>query len=187
MKVDIKVPTVGESITEATIGEWTKKSGEFVKRDEVILLLETDKASVEVVAPNDGVFTTSAKAGEVVKIGATIASIDTEGVATAGMPQPSKQTDAPAAGAAAKTSNAAPSPGAAATNGKTIAPELQQTLSPATRRVVEERGLDTSTMQGTGRDGRLTKNDAVTASAPQGGLGATASAAGAGVAPAAKK
>ncbi len=187
MKVDIKVPTVGESITEATIGEWTKKSGEFVKRDEVILLLETDKASVEVVAPNDGVFTTSAKAGEVVKIGATIASIDTEGVATAGMQQPSKQTDAPAAGAAAKTASAPPSAGAAATNGKAIAPELQQTLSPATRRVVEERGLDPSTIQGTGRDGRLTKNDAVTTSAPQGGLGATASATGAGVAPAAKK
>ncbi len=87
MKVEIKVPAVGESISEATIGEWTKKSGEFVKRDEVILSLETDKASVEVVAPNDGVLTTAANAGEVVKIGATVASIDTEGVATAGMAQ----------------------------------------------------------------------------------------------------
>jgi len=168
VKVEIKVPAVGESITEATIGEWTKKSGDFVKRDEIILLLETDKASVEVVAPNDGVLTTTAKAGDVVKIGATIAAIDTEGVATAGMPQPTKQTDAPAAPKPA----AAPAPAAAS---KAIAPELQQTLSPATRRVVEERGLNPADIKGTGKDGRLTKNDAVMAPAPGGGLGATAS------------
>lgn len=174
MKVEIKVPAVGESITEATIGEWTKKSGEFVKRDEVILLLETDKASVEVVSPNDGVFTAMAKAGDVVKIGATVASIDTEGVATAGMPQPTKQTDAPAAAAAPAKTAAAPTAGA----GKAIAPDLQQTLSPATRRVVEERGLNPADIKGTGKDGRLTKNDAVTApsNGGGGGLGATASA-----------
>jgi 2-oxoglutarate dehydrogenase E2 component (dihydrolipoamide succinyltransferase) len=166
VKVEIKVPAVGESITEATIGEWTKKSGDFVKRDEIILLLETDKASVEVVAPNDGVLTTSAKAADVVKIGATIATIDTEGVATAGMPQPSKQTDAPQ-----------PAAGTVAPAGKAIASELQQSLSPATRRVIEERGLNPSEIKGTGKDGRLTKNDAVTAPAANGGgLGATAKA-----------
>jgi len=165
MKAEIKVPAVGESITEATIGEWTKKSGEFVKRDEVILLLETDKASVEVVAPNDGVLTTTAKAGETVKIGAVVASIDTEGVATAGMAQPTKNTDAPKA-----------QPSAAAPVGKAIATELQSHLSPATRRVVEERGLDPAQLKGTGKDGRLTKNDAVIAAPPQGGLGATAAA-----------
>ena len=175
VKVEIKVPAVGESITEATIGEWTKKSGEFVKRDEVILLLETDKASVEVVAPNDGVFTTMAKAGDVVKIGASIASIDTEGVATAGMPQPSKQTDVPAAAPAAAPASAAPAASApAAGASKSIAPDLQSTLSPATRRVVEERGLNPADIKGTGKDGRLTKNDAVTAQASSGGLGATA-------------
>jgi 2-oxoglutarate dehydrogenase E2 component (dihydrolipoamide succinyltransferase) len=164
VKAEIKVPAVGESISEATIGEWAKKSGEFVKRDEVILLLETDKASVEVVAPNDGVLTTTVNAGETVKIGAVVAFIDTEGVATAGMVQPAKNTDAP-------KSAAAPSQQA---QGKAIAPELQQTLSPATRRVVDERGLDASQIKGTGKDGRLTKNDAVTAAPPQGGLGATA-------------
>ena len=166
MKADIKVPAVGESITEATIGEWTKKSGEFVKRDEIILLLETDKASVEVVAPNDGVLTTVAKAGETVKIGSVIAHIDTEGVATAGMPQPAKNVEKPAA--------QAPAP-AAAPAAKSIAPDMQQHLSPATRRVVDERGLDPSKIQGTGKDGRLTKNDAATAPAA-GGLGATAGA-----------
>lgn len=166
MKAEIKVPAVGESISEATIGEWAKKSGEFVKRDEVILLLETDKASVEVVAPNDGVLTTTAKPGETVKIGAVVAFIDTEGVATAGMKQPSKNTDVPA-----KAPATAP---AAASGGKSIAPELQAHMSPATRRVVDERGLDPSQIKGTGRDGRLTKSDAMAAGAPAGGLGATA-------------
>ena len=168
MKAEIKVPAVGESISEATIGEWTKKSGEFVKRDEIILLLETDKASVEVVAPNDGVLTTLAKPGETVKIGAVVASIDTEGVATAGMVQPAKNVD---------SSKPAPAAAASAPAGKAIAPEMQQHMSPATRRVVDERGLDPAQIKGTGRDGRLTKNDAMTAQAPAanvGGLGATA-------------
>ncbi len=60
MKIDVKVPAVGESITEAVIGSWTKKSGEFVKMNEVIMLLETDKASVEVAADKDGVLTIQA-------------------------------------------------------------------------------------------------------------------------------
>ncbi len=190
MKVEIKVPAVGESITEATIGEWTKKSGEFVKRDEIILLLETDKASVEVVAPNDGVLTTNVKAGDVVKIGATIANIDSEGVATAGMPQPAKQTDAVLPTAAvtqlSKATSSEPMTPSSELQapGNVIAPELQQILSPATRRVVEERGLNPNDIKGTGRDGRLTKNDAMVApaaglavaappSSSTGGLGAT--------------
>lgn len=170
MKVEIKVPAVGESISEATIGEWTKKSGEFVKRDEVILSLETDKASVEVVAPNDGVLTTTANAGDVVKIGAVVASIDTEGVATAGVTQPLKNTDAP------QTPAAAPAAAPAASGGKTH-PELQAHLSPAVKRVVDEKGVDPSKVSGTGKDGRLTKHDVEQASrgGGVGGLGASAS------------
>ena len=166
MKAEIKVPAVGESISEATIGEWAKKSGEFVKRDEIILLLETDKASVEVVAPNDGVLTTQAKPGEVVKIGSVVAVIDTEGVATAGMAQPAKQTDKPAA---APAQDAAPAPKAG-----TPSPNAQ-TLSPAVRRIVDEKGIDPAQVQGTGKDGRLTKGDVLgaTPSGGQGGLGAT--------------
>ena len=164
MKADIKVPAVGESISEATIGEWAKKSGEFVKRDEVILLLETDKASVEVVAPNDGVLTTLAKAGEVVKIGATVAVIDTEGVATAGLTQPTKNVEAPAA----------------APKASAPAPAAEMGLSPAVRRVVDENKLDPSKIQGTGKDGRLTKADAegavnAVSAKGVGGLGASVS------------
>lgn len=169
MKAEIKVPTVGESITEATIGEWTKKSGEFVKRDEIILLLDTDKASVEVTAPNDGVLTTMAKAGDTVKIGAVVATIDTEGVATAGMQQPAKNVEVP------KTAPTSAPQEPAASGGKQISPDMQQHMSPAVQRVANERGLDPSQIQGTGKDGRITKQDAVSAPAPgQGGLGATA-------------
>src|SRR5687767_4319204 len=90
MKIEIKVPSVGESITEATIGSWNKKSGEAVKRNDVLLLLETDKASVEVVAENDGVLTTQAEPGQVVKIGSTVGYLDTDGKATvASTPSPS--------------------------------------------------------------------------------------------------
>ncbi len=169
MKAEIKVPAVGESISEATIGEWTKKSGEFVKRDEIILLLETDKASVEVVAPNDGVLTTQAKPGDVVKIGATVAVIDTEGVASAGMPQPDKNREAkPAA-----TTQTAPAASSGSGGGKQIHPDLQAHMSPSVRRVVDETGVNPSAVKGTGKDGRLTKMDVEQASRTQGPAGAS--------------
>lgn len=152
MKQEIKVPTVGESITEATIGSWTKKSGEFVKRNEILMLLETDKASVEVVAENDGVLTIlpGAEAGSVVKIGATVATLDTD-------------AKAPAAGAAAPAAEAKPA-------AQSAAPQASQSsgaqntgkdmpLSPAVQRIVSEKNLDVAGMSGTGKDGRLTKGD----------------------------
>ncbi|MCM2282001.1 MAG: 2-oxoglutarate dehydrogenase complex dihydrolipoyllysine-residue succinyltransferase [Bdellovibrionaceae bacterium] len=180
MKAEIKVPAVGESITEATIGEWAKKNGEFVKRDEVILMLETDKASVEVVAPNDGVLTTLAKAGDVVKIGATVAHIDTEGVASAGMSQPDKNKDAAPASV----------PTRAQTTGGGIHPELQAHMSPAVRRVVDETGVNPAAVKGTGKDGRLTKADveqAARATAPAGASAAGAPSVGGVPAPAKAK
>ncbi|HND86385.1 MAG TPA: E3 binding domain-containing protein, partial [Pseudobdellovibrionaceae bacterium] len=146
MKIEVKVPSVGESISEATIGSWSKKNGEAVKRNDVILLLETDKASVEVVAESDGVLTTQAQAGEVVKIGAVIGVIDTDGVA--------QVASAPAA--------AAPSAPAATSGGSSSGGNTH--LSPAVQRVVGERGLDPAQIQGTGKDGRITKDDAMKAS-----------------------
>ena len=178
MKSEIKVPAVGESISEATIGEWTKKSGDFVKRDEIILLLETDKASVEVVAPSDGVLTTSAKAGDVVKIGATVAVIDTEGVATAGLTQPSKNTDAKPTPASLAATAPASSAQTAMASSTSRSPNTE-VLSPAVRRVVEENGLSAQSIAGTGKDGRLTKADAEQAASLSRGGPAGASASGA--------
>ena len=152
MKAEIKIPAVGESISEATIGEWSKKSGEFVKRDEVILTLETDKASVEVVAPNDGVLTTSANKGDVVKIGSVVAFIDTEGVASAGMPAPQKSSSIDPKLVTPAATTMAASPG----NGSATA---EVPLSPAVRRIVDEKGIDPSKVQGSGKGGRLVKSD----------------------------
>lgn len=150
MKIDVKVPAVGESITEAVIGSWAKQNGEFVKMNDVIMLLETDKASVEVVAEKDGLLTTSANAGDTVKIGATVGSIDTDAKPAAGA------TTAKAA------SPPAPTPAVAA---RATHPDLQAHMSPAVQRVVNEKGLDTQGMTGTGLGGRLTKSDVVNATA----------------------
>lgn len=150
MKIDVKVPAVGESITEAIIGSWAKNSGDYVKMNDVLMLLETDKASVEVVAEKDGVLNITSAAGETVKIGATVATIDTAAAKPAG---------APASTAPVQTTAAPTSAGGT----KSAHPELQAHLSPAVSRVVNERGLDASTIAGTGLGGRITKGDALNA------------------------
>ncbi len=157
MKTQIKVPAVGESITEGTIAQWTKKSGEHVKRDDVVLVLETDKASVEVVAEADGVLTTSAKAGDVVKVGAVVGEIDSEGkpvAPTASGNGSAKPTPAPAAAMPAAGASASP-----------MGMSKSETMSPAVRRIVTENQLNPETIQGTGKGGRLTKGDVLNAGA----------------------
>jgi 2-oxoglutarate dehydrogenase E2 component (dihydrolipoamide succinyltransferase) len=158
MKQDIKVPAVGESITEATIGSWTKKSGEFVKRNDVLMLLETDKASVEVVAENDGVLTIlpGMDAGATVQIGATVATLDTDAKPAAGASPASAPAGAPASSAAAVPPPPPPPPAAGSAAGN-------QHLSPAVQRIVTENQIDPSQVSGTGKDGRLTKGDVLAA------------------------
>jgi 2-oxoglutarate dehydrogenase E2 component (dihydrolipoamide succinyltransferase) len=158
VKAQIKVPAVGESITEGTIASWNKKNGDYVKRDEVLFSLETDKASVEVVAEADGVLTQKAKAGEVVKVGAVVGEIDTDAKAGASAPppqQPSTVSSLASAAAAAGANFGAPAP--------TPAPSVSasQTMAPSVRRVVQENNLSPDTIAGTGKGGRLTKADAL--------------------------
>ncbi len=157
MKLDVKVPAVGESITEAVIGSWSKKSGEFVKMNEVIMLLETDKASVEVVAEKDGVLTIGARAGETVKIGASVGSIDTDGKGAA------PAAEAPKAEAVPKAEATTATAAAPAAAGRATHPDLQAHMSPAVQRVVNERGIDPATVTGSGLGGRLTKSDVASA------------------------
>jgi 2-oxoglutarate dehydrogenase E2 component (dihydrolipoamide succinyltransferase) len=153
---EVKVPAVGESITEATIGEWTKADGDYVERDEIILVLETDKASVEVVAEKAGKLTLKAEEGDTVEIGALIAEID-------------ESAEAPADGAPAAEADSAPAESAAsAPAAATAHPDLLSTLAPAVRGIVEENGLDPKTIKGTGKDGRITKEDAMKAAASKG-------------------
>lgn len=151
MSVEVKVPTLGESISEATLGQWLKKPGDAVAADEAIASLETDKVAVEVTAPSAGIMGAQMVAeGSTVNVGALIAMIE-DGV---GSP-------ASAAGAAPPAS-----PPAASVGAEAMSADL--TLSPAVRRLVLELGVDPSRIKGTGKDGRLTKED-VLAAAKQGG------------------
>ncbi|QNG46630.1 2-oxoglutarate dehydrogenase complex dihydrolipoyllysine-residue succinyltransferase [Sphingobium yanoikuyae] len=156
MATEVKVPTLGESVTEATVGQWLKKPGEAVKADEPIVSLETDKVAVDVPSPVAGVMgDLVAKEGDTVEVGALLAYVN-EGGAAAAAP-------AAAAASAAKAEAAAPAPAASAPAASDDEEGGSLTLSPAVRRLVLEHGLDPSKIKGTGKDGRLTKDDVMAA------------------------
>ncbi|MCW2410306.1 MULTISPECIES: 2-oxoglutarate dehydrogenase complex dihydrolipoyllysine-residue succinyltransferase [unclassified Sphingobium] len=166
MATEVKVPTLGESVTEATVGQWLKKPGDAVKADEPIASLETDKVAVEVPAPVAGVLgELLVKEGDTVNVGAVIATVQ-EGAAAASKPAPTKaEAAAPAPAkteaAPAPTPTPAPAPAQAAHEVDSTLGAI--TLSPAVRRLVLEHGLDPSKIKGTGKDGRLTKDDVMAA------------------------
>ena len=169
MATDVKVPALGESITEGTLAEWLKKPGEAVKADEPIASLETDKVSVEVPSPIAGVLTEQlVQEGDTVAVGAPIARIDEGATAGAGAP-------APAVAAAEESTNPAGAGETPALKGDSTAPVAQEeegddhvtTLSPAVRRAVLEYHVDPTRIKGTGKDGRLTKDDVIAAAEAQ--------------------
>ena len=163
MATEVTVPTLGESITEATLGEWLKQPGDAVAADEPIASLETDKVSIEVPSPVAGTMGEHAvKAGDTVQVGAMIATIDAGGdaPATQAAPQPAV-TESRGSDAGAE---AAPAPDSAGQQAP-AAPENDPpaALSPSVRRAVLEHGVDPATIRGTGKDGRITKEDVATA------------------------
>ena len=176
MIVEIKVPRLAESISEATLVEWLKPNGSAVRTDEPIATLETDKAAVEIVADSAGVLTHASKAGDVVKVGDVLGRI-AEGVAPPAASAPAAVTApaapavaAPAAPAVAASTPAAPSlvvasTAAAPAPAPAPAAGTAPVLSPAVRRVVEERGLDPAAIPGSGPGGRILKYDAEQAAA----------------------
>lgn len=149
MTIEIKVPAMGESVTEATISKWFKKEGDAVKRDEPLLELETDKVTVEVPSPADGsIESIAAQAGATVTVGALLGAI-AEGQAKSGA-APAKP--APKAEAAKAES---PKPAAA----KSDAQKSESLAMPSAKRIAEESGIAASSVAGTGKDGRVTKGD----------------------------
>jgi 2-oxoglutarate dehydrogenase E2 component (dihydrolipoamide succinyltransferase) len=151
---DIMTPALGESVTEATVARWTKKPGEAVKKDEILVELETDKVSLEVASPSDGVLSEiAANDGETVTPGALLGKV-TEGVAAA--------TPAPAP-TPAKAAEPAPAPQPAPAPAPAPQAEAAKPLSPSVQRIVTETGLDPNAVAGTGKDGRITKGDALAA------------------------
>ncbi|MXP27404.1 2-oxoglutarate dehydrogenase complex dihydrolipoyllysine-residue succinyltransferase [Porphyrobacter algicida] len=178
MAQEIKVPTLGESVTEATVGEWLKQPGDPVQRDEPIASLETDKVAVEVPSPIAGVMgELKVGVGDTVEVGTVIATVE-EGSAGAAKPAAPKveSKDAPA-----------PSPAPAPAQAKAASGDESIAMSPAVRRAVLEAGVDPTQIKGTGKDGRLTKEDVLAAAEAKksGGAAQAAPAASASPAPAA--
>jgi len=141
MAKDLVVPTLGESVTEATVSKWLKQVGDPVKADEPVVELETDKVSVAVPSPEAGVLSEiKIQAGSTVNVGAVLGSI---GAGTANAPK--------------KESVKAPEPAKPKT--VEVATSKKEILSPAVKRIVEEKRIDISTISGSGRDGRILKGD----------------------------
>ena len=147
---EIKVPTLGESVSEATVAQWLKQEGDSVSADEPIVELETDKVTLEVNAPEGGVITKiTVGEGENVEVGAILGEIG-EGSAANDAPAKKQEKKEAAAPAPAESKAPAKSGGSDDDSDK---------LSPAVRKMVEENNIDPSQIKGTGKDGRLTKGD----------------------------
>jgi 2-oxoglutarate dehydrogenase E2 component (dihydrolipoamide succinyltransferase) len=151
---EIRVPTLGESVTEATIGKWFKKPGDAVAVDEPLVELETDKVTIEVPAPAAGVLgAVAAKDGDTVAVGAVLGRIEEGAGAPTSRAQPAK--------AAAANAPAPPPP--ATPPAPTAAPPSDAPPAPSVRRLSAESGIDAATVAGTGKDGRVTKGDMLAA------------------------
>src|SRR5256885_5774323 len=146
MPVAIKVPSVGESISEGIISRWLKKDGDTVQVEEPLFELETEKATAPVPAPAGGVLHITVPEGETVAIGAIVGQIEPAAAGAANTPKPAAKSPPPANEKPA----AEPPP-----------------LSPAAKRIVEEEGIDPRTLQGTGKGGRVTKENVINAQEPR--------------------
>ena len=157
---EIRVPTLGESVTEATIGRWFKKAGDAVAVDEPLVELETDKVTIEVPAPSAGTLgEIVAKDGETVAVGALLGQI-TDG---AGAATPAAAAPAKPAAPAEPPPPAASAPAAAAPPPQQKSPPADAPLAPSVRKLSAESGVDASTVPGSGKDGRVTKGDMLAA------------------------
>ncbi len=154
--VDLKAPSPGESVTEVQIAKWLKRDGDMVQKNDPVCEIESDKATLEVAAGAAGALQIVVKEQEVVAVGTVIARIDTAAKAGA----------TPAASTAAKTAAASPAdrPAAASTTAAPSKPNYATGHpSPAAQKVLNDRGIAPNTVAGTGRDGRITKHDALSA------------------------
>jgi 2-oxoglutarate dehydrogenase E2 component (dihydrolipoamide succinyltransferase) len=174
MVVEIKVPSVGESVTEALLAQWFKNDGDVIKKDEPLFVIETDKVTLEVVSEAAGILSIQVQEGETVAIGAVVGSIDTAAAPETAEPPPApepseiKETQPPAA-APEEPPEAAPQAPAQTAPPPSPQPESAQAqpsfrpddLAPSVRRLIAEKNLDPAQIPGTGPAGRITKGDVV--------------------------
>lgn len=173
MKIEVKIPEVGESVQEAVLAQWFRKDGERVAKDELLFVIETDKVTLEIAAEADGRLQVLVAEGETVPIGAVVAIIETEAggvegpapTAPKGLDRTAEKAPLVTAAEPQETKQAAASVEPAA-EGPTARPlpaerkaSAERTLSPAVRRIVEENKVDVSRVVGTGPGGRITKAD----------------------------
>jgi 2-oxoglutarate dehydrogenase E2 component (dihydrolipoamide succinyltransferase) len=154
MSVELKIPVIGESVTEVTLSSWLKKDGDYVAEGEAVCEIESDKASMELPAPSAGVLKIMAPAGSELKIGAKIGELDTSAAKPATAPKAEAKVESK------QETKAAPAAPAAPANKEVNVP------SPAARKILDEKGVNAGVVSGTGKDGRITKEDAMNASSP---------------------
>ncbi|HYG38414.1 MAG TPA: 2-oxoglutarate dehydrogenase complex dihydrolipoyllysine-residue succinyltransferase [Cytophagales bacterium] len=152
--IEMRVPSVGESISEVTIGAWNRKSGDFVNKDEILCEIESDKATFELPADASGTLEIIAKEGDTIEIGALICKIAVSGEVS--------QADAASSGAAQKSSAVTTKP-----SGESKETYASGHASPAAAKILSEKGVSAQELKGTGVDGRITKEDAQNASVKQ--------------------
>jgi 2-oxoglutarate dehydrogenase E2 component (dihydrolipoamide succinyltransferase) len=161
MVVEVKIPAVGESVQEAVLAEWFRQDGDPVARDEPLFVIETDKVTLEVTAEVGGTLRISVPAGQTVAVGAVVATIDASKVEAAAVDKAADRKP-PTAPQTVAAPAAAPTEAAAATAAETPATAAApgaMVLSPAVRRLVAEKQLDVSRIEGSGPGGRITKGD----------------------------
>ena len=158
MVLEMKVPSPGESITEVEIATWLVKDGDYVKKDQAIAEVDSDKATLELPAEASGVITLKAQEGDSVAVGQVVCLIDTDAAAPAESAAPKAETPAPAP--AAPVAAPAPTPKVEAPAATSYA---TGTPSPAAKKILEEKQIPASQVSGTGKGGRITKDDALKA------------------------
>ena len=153
--LEMKVPSPGESITEVEIATWLVKDGDYVEKDQAIAEVDSDKATLELPAEESGIITLKAEEGDVVEVGQVVCLIDTSAAKPAGGSVEAPKAEVKEEVKAAPAPVATPAPAAPATTYATGTP------SPAAKKVLDEKGIDASQVKGSGRDGRITQDDAV--------------------------
>src|SRR5438876_4054962 len=172
MIIEVKVPSVGESVTSGVVSAWHKKSGEFVNEGEPLFALETDKVSTDIVAEKSGVLETKVPEGQEVKIGEVIAIIDDSKQGAKKKKEEQPQKVQPEEKKKKTESQKKPEAVPGSVDGGRPESTIQATtLSPGVRRIVEEEKLEPQEIAGTGLGGRLTKADAMKALEARGKIG----------------